>query len=46
MTTESKKASIRLNTPAASRIDSGTRIVDIVQAEPLPRWNRRVESRP
>lgn len=41
MTTESKKASMRLNTPAASRIDSGTRVVDHLQPEPLPRWNRR-----
>jgi hypothetical protein len=41
MTTESRKASMRLNTPAASRIDSGTKMVDLVQPEPLPRWNRR-----
>ena len=40
MTTESRKANTRLNTPATSRIDSGTLVLNVVQPESLPRWNR------
>lgn len=39
MTTEARKANTRLNTPA-SRIDSGTAVINVVQPESLPRWNR------
>mmetsp|Transcript_24341 Transcript_24341/g.24948 ORF Transcript_24341/g.24948 Transcript_24341/m.24948 type:complete len:186 (+) Transcript_24341:93-650(+) len=45
MTTETRKANTRLNTPATSRIDSGTLVVNVVQPESLPRWNRRSVSK-
>ena len=45
MTTESRKANTRLNTPSASRIDSGTLVLNVVQPESLPRWNRRAASK-